>query len=208
MVSYDMESTCTKSRDTESSETARNLEVVILAAGQSERTAPFDKLQQEIGRLTLLESTVKNYIAAQVGSVTVIVGGSHCEARKEILAGIECRVLDCPSAHLGMGASLAFGISGISSQAVMIGLADMPYIGVDLIKRVASCWKAGKIALPKFKGEYGHPVVFDKNYYSSLRALKGDRGARSVIDANLAHLIEIEAPNVDCLRDIDHILTK
>jgi molybdenum cofactor cytidylyltransferase len=58
------------------------------------------------------------------------------------------------------------------------------------------------IVVPRHGVERGHPVLFGAAHFGALRALAGDRGARSLILANADAVIEVEASH-GVLRDID-----
>ena len=86
----------------------------------------------------------------------------------------------------------------------MIGLADMPYVRPETIKRIAAALVDGAaIAAPVFGGRRGNPVGFARRYLHKLCRLSGDTGARAILAAepNAVVLIDCEDPGV--LRDID-----
>jgi molybdenum cofactor cytidylyltransferase len=59
------------------------------------------------------------------------------------------------------------------------------------------------IAAPVYKEQRGHPVCFSAALRDELAALRGDEGARGVIQRHrgAANLVEVDDPGV--LRDID-----
>lgn len=112
----------------------------------------------------------------------------------------------CATASAGMGHSLAWGIEQsvrrFDSRAVMVALADMPFIDQATLDRVAGYdLQDGDIVAPSFRGERGHPVVFGRNHFTALRSLTGDRGAGPLLRGPSLHLIETDDPGV--LRDVD-----
>ncbi len=111
----------------------------------------------------------------------------------------------CQDAHLGMARSLACAIrASIDAGAWVIALGDMPFISPTTISAIAGrVAQSGRIAVPAYRGERGHPAGFGSRYRAELLGLEGDEGARSVIKRH-AHDVEI----IDCddpgiLRDID-----
>jgi molybdenum cofactor cytidylyltransferase len=86
----------------------------------------------------------------------------------------------------------------------IVALADMPYIRPDSIAKVAAALAAGAaIVAPAYQGRRGHPVGLDYAYRRQLEALRGDVGARALIEQNpdSVTLIDVDDPGV--CRDID-----
>jgi molybdenum cofactor cytidylyltransferase len=59
------------------------------------------------------------------------------------------------------------------------------------------------IVLPTYDGQPGHPVLFSIMYRDELRALQGDVGARSVVEAHAADLQRLPVDDPGILRDVD-----
>ena len=53
------------------------------------------------------------------------------------------------------------------------------------------------------QGHRGHPVGFGSLHYERLRALKGDRGARAIVEDHAADGIEMPFDDAGILLDID-----
>jgi molybdenum cofactor cytidylyltransferase len=89
-------------------------------------------------------------------------------------------------------------------EAVLIVLGDQPTIESNVFDRLVDAWTRGgrPIVAPRYSGRRGNPVLFDRTFFDELRALDGDRGARDLIDAQLAQLEVIEVPDVSPL-DVD-----
>ena len=115
------------------------------------------------------------------------------------------RTFRAPESALGMGHSLASAIheTGLWHGA-FIFLADMPYIRADTIaylkKRLTD---KPQIILPTKDGRYGHPVGFHSAYFDEIGRLKGDRGAKEVITAHPADLVEVPVEDPGILQDVD-----
>jgi len=60
------------------------------------------------------------------------------------------------------------------------------------------------IVCPTYRGERGHPVIFNlERYGKALSQLKGDIGARAVIEAHSDDLLEFAVDSPSVIRDID-----
>lgn len=115
------------------------------------------------------------------------------------------RLIISPNAYEGMSASIVSGIeANIKAGSWLIGLADMPYIQSDVIKRSAIALESkALITLPIFNKERGHPVGFSDAFLPELLSLKGDRGAKHIIAASFDQVTFIESHDNGILLDID-----
>lgn len=177
---------------------------VLLAAGFSTRFGS-DKLMQGLPNgAPLAVQACRNLLDGVDGVLAVVRPGNENLAQCLSDAGATVKI--CVDAEQGMGASLAFGVgASCDAAAWVIALADMPWVAPLTICKVADALRAGALmAAPAWQGQRGHPVGFSQKLRNELISLKGDVGARSVIQAhkNLLHLIECDDPGV--IRDIDH----
>lgn len=115
------------------------------------------------------------------------------------------RVVRCPEAASGMGASLACGVRAMpEADGWLIALADMPFIRADTFRAVAALLRAGAVlAAPRHMGRRGHPVGFAQDFFGGLSSLEGDRGASSLIGADITRLHCLDCDDPGILVDID-----
>lgn len=184
---------------------------ILLAAGKGER---FDPSSQ---RLKLLESfgsqgaepiavAAARGLRAAVGTVIAIVrneAGANQDLLRALLAEQGCNVLPCKHAHEGIGASIACAVrASMHARGWIIALADMPQVQQQTIAAVRKAIVEGAAsAAPFYRGQRGHPVGFGAICGPELTALKGDVGARVVLQAHPPVRIDVEDPGVLC--DID-----
>ena len=86
----------------------------------------------------------------------------------------------------GIGTSIALGINNLDKKidGVMIIPADMPYINSkDLINLEKKFMELNcvKVVMPEHNSKIGNPVILPRNYFKTLKSLKDDFGARSLI---------------------------
>lgn len=58
-----------------------------------------------------------------------------------------------------------------------------------------SCINPDRIIASSYGHEVGVPALFGRNFFSELKELKQDKGAKSVIRKHLSKLIQLDAPN-------------
>jgi molybdenum cofactor cytidylyltransferase len=176
---------------------------ILLAAGASRRFGG-DKLTQKLsnGEMVAVRAC-RNLLAGCDEVLAVVRPGSDVLAARLEAEGAVVRI--CADADLGMGESLAFGVTA-SSQAAgwLVALADMPWIAPATISKVADALRQGAVIVaPCWQGQRGHPVGFSQVLGEELAALSGDSGAKSVIQAHLQQLILLDGDDSGVLRDID-----
>jgi molybdenum cofactor cytidylyltransferase len=172
---------------------------VILAAGAGRRFGG-DKLLALIDGVPLIRLATAAY-AELCGRVTVVI--SNDEQLRQALADLPADVVVNEGAEEGIASSIRAGIAASESHpAVMIALADEPRVDRALVVRVMRLWHEARppIVVPRYNGEPGHPVLFDKAVYGNLMQLSGDRGARGLIDTFGAAVLSVD---VDQPRPVD-----
>ncbi|HHP7837603.1 TPA: nucleotidyltransferase family protein [Serratia marcescens] len=102
----------------------------------------------------------------------------------------------------GLGDSIAAGVAATPHwQGWLIHLADMPFVGADVFRQVADALRQHPIVRPCYAQQPGHPVGFSARLRKPLCQLRGDNGARELLQGAAVHLLPLEHPGV--VRDID-----
>jgi molybdenum cofactor cytidylyltransferase len=182
------------------------ISALILAAGQSKRLGGVKPLLA-FETATLIEIVIANLRASKLDDLILVLG--H-EARRIIqkieIAGL--KVVINPTPSLGMSSSIQRGLAHLAkrSEAIMIALGDMPLVTPDLINQLITGFKRSKkgIAVPVYDKRRGNPVIFDqKKYFDSLLALRGDVGAKQILEDNPKDVLEVKVKSDGILVDID-----
>jgi molybdenum cofactor cytidylyltransferase len=183
---------------------------ILLAAGRGSRfggdklIAPLRTAALGVPAGTPLGvAAARNLVAALPDSVAVVRPGD--DALSRLLAATGVRLVECASADDGMGTSLACGVAAAAdADAWVVALADMPWIDPATIVKVADALRAGaNITAPALRGRRGHPVGFSRHHHAALAALTGDLGARGVVEANTANIVQIDSDDAGILADVD-----
>jgi molybdenum cofactor cytidylyltransferase len=176
---------------------------ILLAAGSASRFGGGKLLHPLADGTPIGVASLRNLRAA-LPEVLAVVRHTD-DALRKLLEAEGAAVIQCTDAHLGMARSFARAIDASRhAEGWVIALGDMPYVLPATIKAIAGrVAETGRIAIPAYHAQRGHPVGFGRRYRDELLNLEGDQGARSVI-ARHPHDLEI----VDCddrgiLRDID-----
>ena len=164
---------------------APRVAIVLLAAGQSRRMQGTDKLLCLVDGMPLLRRSAEAALGSAASEV-VLVLPPNAAARRAALDGLNVRIVTAETAAAGMSESLKAGVAALTdADAAIIALADMPEVRsahLDLLIRAFDPDQGAEICRATAPdGTPGHPVLFGKRFFESLRTLEGDQGARTVL---------------------------
>jgi molybdenum cofactor cytidylyltransferase len=181
---------------------------VILAAGQSTRMAPHNKLliPDRSGK-PMIARVVDNGLSSGARPI-VVVTGHHPDDIREAIGGRPVRFVHAPDHADGLAASLKTGIAALSEDvpAAIVCLGDMPLVTGRMLDRLIAAYDPDEgrtIVVPTHKGEFGNPILWDRRYFPEILALSGDAGARLLLKRHLEAVAEVEIGDDAVLRDFD-----
>ena len=184
-----------------------NLSAIILAAGQSGRMAPENKLLLPFQRKTIIQCVMNEIIPSNFQQILVVIGFEK-DRLIQILRDYPARFYYNPDYEQGMSTSIRVGVSqtkpDVDGYAIFLG--DMPWIDQSMLKTLIQSFYTrpeAAIVFPAFGKRQGNPVIFSKKYKKELLSLKGDRGGRSIIKRFSDQIIEVQIKNERLLLDID-----
>lgn len=173
------------------------LSVLIPAAGASRRLGQAKQLLR-YGTGTLIQNAIKQAISVAPAEI-IVVTGAHANEVEAAAQDSPVRWVHNPRWADGLGGSIATGADHISpdSSAVLILLCDQwRILGEDLQALVAT-WHCAptRIVTALAGGCYMPPVIFPSACFGQLRALRGDRGARSLLQSQSGLLTPVPLEN-------------
>ena len=183
---------------------------IILAAGSS-RSFGDDKRKSALpSGQRMLEESITKAISA-LDKVLVVLRFGDREFAKELAASIDnenVSYLCAPDSAQGMAHSLANAIHQVSDwEAAIVFLGDMPFVQAETVDSIMGEYQFRKakkpIVVPTKAGIIGHPVLFCRDYFKEIQALKGDRGARVILEAHPDKVFKVEVLDPGVIRDID-----
>jgi molybdenum cofactor cytidylyltransferase len=104
-----------------------------------------------------------------------------------------------------MGHSLVCGVRALTHAAGwIVALADMPRVRPETIATLVARLRAGaRIAVPVWDGRRGHPVGFSASCRDELLALRGDSGARALLERHAADVVRVPVDDPGVVQDVD-----
>ncbi len=182
--------------------------VMVLAAGASTRFLG-TKLLAEIQGKTLVERALDAIPSVEVRETGVVLGNKAQEVARAIGARKGVRIVINDDYKRGMATSIRAGVLALAkdTQGAMLLLADQPLVTRSLLRRMLRVFEStdsqGKIVAAARGDLVSPPVIFSKKYFRELAGLKGDQGARSVIQRHAASLSLVRVRARGVLADVD-----
>jgi molybdenum cofactor cytidylyltransferase len=180
--------------------------IILLAAGGSSRLGKPKQLLLYKGQ-TLLQNTLSVALTSNAQSVMVVLGANADILQTEITNG-KIHVVVNDDWQEGMGSSIRTGVKAIteinpSTEGVILLVCDQPFINSALLNNLITAHqKTGKeIVACTYGNTFGPPVFFHQSLFSELLQLKGDTGARSIVQKHLDNMEAIPFP--EGIFDID-----
>jgi molybdenum cofactor cytidylyltransferase len=178
-------------------DSSHHLHVIVLAAGSSSRLGQPKQLVKLGGR-PALHHVVSNAVAVAGHAVTVVLG-AHAQDLTRLLAHSPASVVVNRNWEEGMASSLRHGLAAVpaTASAVLVMLGDQVSVSADDLKRLINAWNGHDtvIASAVYQGHVGVPAIFPRWCFSELRELRGDRGARIIIERHAHRLVHVQMPN-------------
>jgi len=139
------------------------------------------------------------------GSVVVVVSTDEELARRAERAG--GRVVVNPAADAEPIDSLRLGLDALQAgdDAAAVLPVDHPLVRPATVAALLAAYRATRapIVRPVHRGSPGHPTLFARSLFPSLRSPGLPEGARSVVDANLDRIVEVPVDDPGAAVDID-----
>ena len=163
-----------------------NIKKILLAAGESKRFGDKNKLSEIINGKPIINHILDTLCEIFDPSELIVIVGHEQNIIKNLIFNKDIKILENKDYRKGIGTSIALGMNNLKEDidGVMIIPADMPYINSkDLINLEKKFMELNcvKVVMPEHNYRIGNPVILPRNYFKTLKSLKDDFGARSLI---------------------------
>jgi len=158
-------------------------EILVLAAGRAARFGTDKRLAKISADTTLLELTLAQYRRTRCRITVCLAARSADDALAARLEAGGLAVLRCERAGEGMGSTLAEAVGARRrAPAIIVALGDMPLVAPGTVEMICERWRPASIVVPESQdGRRGHPVLFDRAFFSDLAGLSGEQGAAPLL---------------------------
>jgi len=191
---------------------------ILLAAGNARRFDGTQKLLAGVPNkngerpVPLVRLAVQGL--SEAGLDHVVVLGRDAEAVQACVADLGSSFVVNAAFMTGMSSSLRAGVEYAlarwpTADGLLIALGDQPLAGSGIAEALVAHFRGGPepgrsplIVAPRYRGEIGNPVLFDRALAPELLAVTGDRGARAVVERDPTRVcyVDFDRP---APRDVD-----
>lgn len=185
----------------------KSVAILILAAGQSRRMGPDNKLLAEINGKPMFRHVAEQALSSIASSVYAVTGHERDKIEK-IIEDLDIKTFHNPDYAEGLSSSLKTGFRALAKQfdGIIICLGDMPFIKAELFDRLIKAFdmeEGRSIIVPTFQGKRGNPVLIASLFAPEVTMVTGDIGAKSIIAENEHVVFNLEIDANSIFTDID-----
>jgi molybdenum cofactor cytidylyltransferase len=177
---------------------------IVLAGGRSARLGTPKQLLELDGR-PLLQHVVDAAEEGGLDEVIVVLGHEAERISAALRLPPRARTVVNPSFSEGQSTSLRAGLGATdpASTAAVVLLGDQPRLTGPMVRKLVAGFHRDNrpIARAVFGGVAGHPVVLARSEWAILDDLRGDVGARALIDGS--EKVNLVDMGPEPLEDID-----
>ena len=170
------------------------ISAILLAAGKSKRMEGENKLIKNLRGIPLIKHSVQSILDSSINELVVVLGYQEELVKKNIDANKKIKFVYNKNFDSGMASSIKVGLENLSikTESFFICLGDMPNINHNIYNKLINFQNNNEIVLPTYKGKRGNPILFSKSIKNILMEIKGDIGAKEIIDAQDKKILELE----------------
>lgn len=167
-----------------------NISTIILAAGGSSRMGQPKQLLKFKNK-TMLRHTVDTVMESTCGESVVVVTGAVNQQIADECIGLPITVIENPDWQMGMSTSIRAALKALEKmhpdnlRGVLIMLCDQPFITAGHLDNLADMFTTRGyrgIAATGYESAVGAPAIFSRDLFEQLYQLKGDKGAKELIN--------------------------
>jgi molybdenum cofactor cytidylyltransferase len=182
---------------------------IVLAAGASTRMGRSKALLRHVdGTTTFLTHAIHTLRAGGVSRIVVVGRPGDAVLRAEAERDADLFV-ENPDPDRGQLSSLLVGleeaITRWDADAVMVLPVDVPMVPPAAVSRLLE--RARSTPLPILRavagGRHGHPVIFARAVFDELRNADPALGARAVVRADPARVLDLDVEDAGVTVDVD-----
>lgn len=176
------------------SEGRRPLAAAVLSGGESRRMGSPKALLPYRGK-NFAEHLLEAASHPRVGIRRVVLGAHAEEIAPRLHLGDATVVVneDWRSGQLSSIQAAVRSLPADATGGLLLCPVDHPLVSAELVARLIEAFDAsGKpIVLPTYRGKRGHPLIFAAPLYPEILAASPEVGARQVVWAHAAEVLEV-----------------
>lgn len=159
-------------------------------------------------RETFFDRVTRTLLEAGIEDVIVVVGADAAAIREGVRPRSGVRIIDNPDFEEGQLTSLLAGLRAIDAgraTAALVTLIDVPLVSAVTVRTLIAAQREYRppIVRPVSNGRHGHPVIFGRALFGELERADPAQGAKPIVRAHAAEMIEVPIDDEGAFTDID-----
>jgi molybdenum cofactor cytidylyltransferase len=184
---------------------------IVLAAGESTRMGRSKALLDDPDGRPFAARLVRTFADAGVPDIIVVTGRDHAAVAEALAADrlpVPPALVNNPDPSRGQLSSLLVGLDAAATRGadgILVTLVDIPMVRASTIRAVVDAWRSQRapIVRPAMGDRHGHPVLFDRAVFEELRGAPLAEGAKTVVRAHAAAVVNVPVDDEGCVADVD-----
>jgi len=196
--------------------------VVVLAAGGASRFGALKQVMPWGGKPLVAHVVDQALGCPEIRRVAVTIGAGADEVRLA-LGERDVRAVPVPDWAEGQSRSVQTGLRALLGEpvagdnigeeaarqgalgAVIFLLADQPGVTPGLLSALVRRHREtlASVVAPRYLGQRGNPVLFDRSTFDEFSQLQGDAGGRPILQARQGEIAWVDWPTPEVIQDID-----
>ena len=183
------------------------ISAILLAAGESRRMGPINKLTLPIDGRPLLRHSVRTLLASRLHEVVVVLGHEADQA-KPLIEDFNVTLVHNERYAEGQMTSVHCGLEALSDacEGVMICLADQPLLtpeDIDTLIEAFGNRERGSVLVPTHRGRRGNPIVMAYAHRDQILLGGRNLGCKRLIERNPELVATLETDAESVVFDLD-----
>ena len=191
---------------------------ILLAAGSARRFDGTQKLLVPVPNMNGERPVPLVLLAAlglhEAGVDHVIVLGRDADAVRACVADLGSSFVVNAAFATGMSSSLRTGVEYAlehwhTADGLLVALGDQPLAGSGIVEVLVEHFRCARehgrkalIVAPRYRGEIGNPVLFDRTLAPELLTVTGDGGGRGLVERDPTRGCDVDFDRA-APRDVD-----
>jgi molybdenum cofactor cytidylyltransferase len=185
------------------------VEGVILAAGLSSRSSPYNKMALPLGDKTVIERSLEGMYDL-VSRIIVVVGWQAVVLQNLLTpyAKVECVLNEAYPE--GMFGSVKRGVAHVRAPRFFLQPGDIPLVGRAVYQRLLTIHQ--DVVIPTYAGRRGHPLLLSNSLVPKILAQPPGTTLRDVLAHSSFTLLPVDDEailwDLDTAQDYEFLLQK
>ncbi len=181
------------------------ISAILLAAGKSTRMGGENKLIKVIKDKSLIIHSINNILNSSIDELIIVLGYQKDIIQKLINKNKKIKFTFNKDFQNGMASSINVGLNNLSkkTEAFFICLGDMPMVNSNIYNELIKHRKKKDIIVPICKNRQGNPILFNISMKQKILGIKGDIGAKKILELNKDQILNIEIKDHCVIEDFN-----